>query len=68
MTISAADVQTGTPDATINASKNEFASLVLGATTLDKEEDVTDEGASAEVAELFSLLDDFQGMFPIVEP
>ncbi|MFO2476338.1 hypothetical protein OOJ96_02815 [Pseudomonas sp. 15FMM2] len=66
--IYAADVQSGKPDATINASKDKFASLVLGATTLDKEKDVTVEGASAKVAELFSFLDDFQGMFPIVEP
>lgn len=66
--IYAADIQSGKPDATITASKEDFANLVLGSTTLDKEKDVTVEGASAKVTELFSLLDDFQGMFPIVEP
>lgn len=66
--IYAADIQSGKPDATITASKEDFANLVLGSTTLDKEKDVKVEGASAKVTELFSVLDDFQGMFPIVEP
>lgn len=58
-------------DATLNMSKDEFASLLMGGQTLDKETQsgkARVAGDSQKVTELFSMLDSFNPMFNIVTP
>lgn len=59
------------PDATITASKNSFAALLMDTSTLKQEMDkgvMKVDGQADSVSQLFALLDKFDPMFNIVTP
>jgi linear primary-alkylsulfatase len=65
------DKQLHSADATLTMTRSQFAYVLMGGSTLDKElgaGSVKIEGSTDKVTTLFGMLDTFQPMFPIVTP